>query len=83
VTEVWWIYIIVVVVLLFGIYAFLVLIGFEKRFLTRKTSRTVESMYDNYADSDRKQRRYAKEHGGERTDDEADNPPRQTGDTAS
>jgi hypothetical protein len=44
VTEVWWIYIIVVVVLLFGIYAFLVLIGFEKRFLTRKTSRTAESM---------------------------------------
>ena len=77
----WWIYIIVVVVLLFGIYAFLVLIGFEKRFLSRKTSRTAESMYDNYADSDRKQRRYAKEHGGEWTDDEDDNPPRQTGDT--
>ena len=46
----WWLYLIIVVLLLFGIYAFLSLAGYEKRWLTRKTSRTAESMYDSYAD---------------------------------
>ena len=45
----WWEYIIVAAVLLFGIYAFATLTGFETRLLSRRTSRTAESMYDNYA----------------------------------
>ncbi len=60
----WWEYIVVPVLLLFGIYAFVVLCGFETRLLTRRTSRTAESMYDNYEDSERKQRRQARRHGG-------------------
>ncbi|HEY1323605.1 MAG TPA: hypothetical protein VGF32_25335 [Streptosporangiaceae bacterium] len=46
----WWIYIIVVAVLLLGIYGFLTMVGVETRWLSRKTSRTAESMYDSYAD---------------------------------
>ena len=61
----WWEYIIVAAVLLFGIYAFLVLTGFETRVLSRRTSRTVESVYGNYSDSLHKQRRYARRHAGE------------------
>jgi hypothetical protein len=63
----WWLYVIVAVVLLFGIYAFLTFAGFETRVLSRRTTRTAESMYPGYADSLRKQRRYAREHDGERT----------------
>lgn len=61
----WWLYVIVAAVLLFGIYAFLTLAGFETRVLSRRTTRTAEDMYPNYADSLRKQRRYAEQHGGE------------------
>jgi len=63
---VWWEYIIIAAVLLLGIYAFLVFTGFETRNLSRRTTRTAESMYGNYADPVRKQRRYARQHGGER-----------------
>jgi hypothetical protein len=58
--TVWWEYIVVPVLLLLGIYGFLLLTGFEKRLLTRKTDRTAESMYDDYADSAREQKRFAK-----------------------
>ena len=61
----WWEYIIIAAVLLFGIYAFLTLTGFETRVLSRRTNRTAESMYDNYADPLRRQRRYARQHDGE------------------
>jgi hypothetical protein len=67
---VWWEYIIIAAVLLFGIYAFLVLTGFETRVLSRRTGRTAESMYRNYADSRHKQRRYARQHAGERKEGE-------------
>jgi hypothetical protein len=63
---VWWMnYIVVPAVLLLGIYGLLVVTGFQKRILTRKNSHTAESMYDNYADSPRKQRQYASQHGGQ------------------
>ncbi len=65
VIDVWWQYIIIAAVLIAGVYGFLVLTGFETRVLTRKTGRTAESMYENYADSNPKQRRYARKRGGE------------------
>jgi hypothetical protein len=49
--------VIVAILLIAGVYGLLVLTGFEKRVLTRKTSRTAESMYDGYADSAGKQRK--------------------------
>ena len=62
----WWEYIVIAAVLVFGIYAFMTLTGFETRVLSRRTSRTAESMYGNYADSASEQRRYARRRGGER-----------------
>ena len=61
----WWQYIIIAAVLVLGIYAFLVFTGFETRTLSRRTARAAEDMYPGYGDSLRKQRRYAKQHGGE------------------
>ena len=66
----WWQDVIGVAVGIFVIYCFLVLAGFRTRLLSRKTDRTAESMYSSYADSDRKQRKYAREHGGQWRDDE-------------
>jgi hypothetical protein len=66
----WWEYVLVVAVLLAGIYGFLVLTGYTTRFLGSGTDRTAESMYGNYADSLRKQGRYARKHGGQWHDDE-------------
>jgi hypothetical protein len=62
----WWMtYVVVPAVLILGIYGFLVLTGFEKRTLTRKTHRTAENIYGNYADTNRRQRRQARQHSGE------------------
>src|SRR5215472_4468925 len=66
VSTMWWLTDIVVpALLILGIYCFLVLVGFDKRYLTRKTTRTAEDMYGSYADSARKQRRRGKQHRGE------------------
>jgi len=75
VIKVWWIYIVVVVLRAAGIYAFVEVVGFRTRLLTRKSSKTAESMYDNYADSPGKQRRYARERGGEWRDEESGSSP--------
>lgn len=61
----WWEYIIIAVVILFGIYAFMTLTGFETRTLSRRTNRTAETMYSNYADPSRRQRRQARRHDRE------------------
>jgi len=67
---VWWEYIILVPVMIFGIYCFVWLVGFRTRTLTHKTNRSAEDMYGNYADSSRKQRKYARQHGGQWREDE-------------
>ena len=66
----WWQYIIIAAVILLGIYGFLVFTRFETRTLSRRTKRTAADMYPQYADSLRKQRRCAGEHGGEWTSDD-------------
>jgi hypothetical protein len=50
-----WIYVIVVAILIFGIYAFLAITGVQVRWLSRRSNKTAESIYGNYVDSDRKQ----------------------------
>jgi hypothetical protein len=67
--EMWWIDIVVPALLLLGAYCFAVMVGFRTRMLTRKTTRTAENMYPLYADSLKKQQKYAKEHGGTWKDD--------------
>ena len=53
----WWQDIIGVAVIVAFIYCFLVIVGFRTKLLTRKTDRTAESMYDDYADPHREHRR--------------------------
>ena len=77
--KMWWIYVVVVVLLAAGIYAFLQVVGARTRLLTRKSTKTAESMYDNYADSPGKQKRYARRQGGEWRDEEHGGPPGQPG----
>ena len=66
----WWEIILFVAVVVFAIYAFASIVGFRTRTLTRPTDRTAQDMYDNYANSPRKQRMYARHHGGEGHDGE-------------
>jgi hypothetical protein len=87
---VWWQYIIIAAVILLGIYGFLTLTSFETRVLSRRTSRRAADLYPRYADSLRKQRRYAIEHGGEWTSSDGgysrepeDAQPREQGEAAS
>ena len=66
----WWEIILFIAVVIFAIYAFASIVGFRTRTLTRPTDRTAQDRYDNYANSPRKQHRYARHHGGERHDGE-------------
>ena len=50
-------------------YGFASIAGFRTRTLTRRTDRTAKDMYDEFADSPRKQRKYARDHGGEWRDE--------------
>lgn len=59
-----WIDVVVGLVLLLGIYAFVEVTGARTRWMTRRTERTAESMYNSYADSKREQRRSAKRQAG-------------------
>ena len=70
-----WLDIVIVALFAVGIYCFAVLTGFQTRMLARRSNRRAEDMYDKYADSPHKQRRFAKEHGGTGQDDPADTRP--------
>jgi hypothetical protein len=67
----WWMNdIIVPAVLILGVCVFVLLVRTLTRRAGRRTYRTAESLYPRYADSLKKQRKYAKEHGGQSRDDE-------------
>ena len=57
VINMWWMDIVVVVLLVFGIYGFVTLVGFNTRWLTRKTDRRAEDLYDEFADPPRSRHR--------------------------
>lgn len=61
----WWGYLLFALAVVLAIKGFLTLVGVETRWFTRKTFKTAEDLYPDYADSVRKQRRHAQEHGGE------------------
>jgi hypothetical protein len=69
VIDVWWVDIVVPVLLILGVYGFLLMVGVNVNWLTRRSSKTADSVYDRYADSPRKQRKYARAHGGDWKDD--------------
>ena len=53
----WWMYIVVVAVLAFGIYSFGSLVSFRTRVMNSKTTRRAEDMYGLYADPPPKRHR--------------------------
>ena len=70
----WWEDILIAALLLVGVGCFLSLVGFRTRLLTRKTDRTAEGLYPNFADSPSKQRKYARERGGTWQEDDGARP---------
>jgi len=57
-----WLDVAIVALFVLGIYSFAVLCGWQTRLISRRTNRRAEDMYDEYADSPRRQRRVAKQH---------------------
>jgi len=53
VINMWWIYIVMPILFALTIYGFISWTGVQKRFLTRKTDRTAEDMYDEFSREDR------------------------------
>jgi len=64
VTTVWWIYIVMPALLAVAVYGVILMTRGQVRALSRKSTRTAEDLYEDYADTPRQQRRYAKQHGG-------------------
>lgn len=62
----WWEALLFFAVVILAIWGFVSIVGVETRFFTRRTDRTAEDMYDEFADPPRKQHQYARDHGGER-----------------
>ncbi len=61
----WWGYVLFLMAVAVAIWGFISLTRFRTDILSRRTYRTAEDLYPNFADSPAKQRRYAREHGGE------------------
>lgn len=61
----WWEALLFFAAVILAIWGFVSIVGFRTRTLTRRTDRTAQDMYDEFADSPRKQQRYARRHGGE------------------
>jgi hypothetical protein len=59
----------IAVLLLIGVYCFLRVLGWRTSIMTRSSTRRAEDLYDQYGDSLRKQRAYAKDHGGDWKDE--------------
>ena len=57
VINMWWIYIVMPILFALAIYGFISWTGVQKRFLTRKTDRTAENMYDEYGNPVRRRHR--------------------------
>ena len=56
-----WLDIAIAALFALGIYSFAVLCGWQTRLISRRTNRRAEDMYDDYADSPRRQRGLAKD----------------------
>ena len=66
----WWQYLIAAVVAIFAVWGFVSVVKLQTHRLSDRTDTTAEDVYDRYADSQRKQRKYAGEHAGEWRNDE-------------
>jgi hypothetical protein len=72
----WWGYVLFLMAVAVAIWGFISLTRFRTDILNRRTYRTAEDLYPNFADSPAKQRRDARERGGEwhETDDSPGGP---------
>jgi hypothetical protein len=70
-----WLDIGIVALFLFAVYAFIEMVGWRTRWLSHRTDRTAEDMYQDYADSPRQQQRYARQHGGSWAESSGAQPP--------
>jgi hypothetical protein len=61
----WWEAVLFFAAVILASWGFASIVGLRTRTLTRRTDRSAQDMYDNFADSPRKQRRQAREHDGE------------------
>jgi hypothetical protein len=69
--EMWWLDdIIVPALLILAVFGFVLVVRLQTKRLAGRTTRTAEDLYPRYADSVRKQRKYADGHGGQWQDDE-------------
>lgn len=59
-----WVDIGIAAFLIFGLYACWQVFRVQARLANRRSIRRAEDLYDQYADTPRQQRKYAKEHGG-------------------
>jgi hypothetical protein len=59
----WWETLLFIAAVLLAIWGFASIVGFRTRTLTRRTDRTAENMYGNFADPTLKQRKDARDHG--------------------
>jgi hypothetical protein len=57
VINMWWVDIVVPILMALGVYGFLTLVGFRTHWLSRKTDRRAEDMYDQFADPPRRRHR--------------------------
>ncbi len=57
VINMWWINIVVPILMALGVYGFLRIVGVHTGWLTHKTHRRAEDMYDEFADSPGKRHR--------------------------
>ena len=55
--NMWWVDIVVVLLFILGIYGFATLVGFNTRWLTGKTHRRAEDLYDQYGDPPQRRHR--------------------------
>jgi hypothetical protein len=60
----WWEAVLFLIAAGVAIWGFISMVGVNKRWLTRGSGRRAQDLYGDYADSPKKQRRYAREHGG-------------------
>jgi hypothetical protein len=61
----WWEITLFFAAVILAIWGFASLVGVRTRSLSRHTDRSAQDMYGQFADSPRKQRKYARQHGGE------------------
>jgi len=61
----WWQWLIAAVVVIIAVCGFVSIVKLQTHRLSDPTDNTADDVYDRYADSLRKQRRFARNHGGE------------------